>query len=136
MLNDRTIVINNSFIFILVVWKIVIPEYVMDICTMMINSIINKKILFSDKWANIFSLCVLALNALNVAKKINRQKNDVIKWLLSTNKLFIIGSFRKIMHSTKEYNPEDSISLIIYLFKMFSSFFFGCSFMYSIRGTS
>jgi len=82
MLNDRTIVINNSFIFILVVWKIVIPEYVMDICTMMINSIINKKILFSDKWANMFSLCVLALNALNVAKKINRQKNDVIKWLL------------------------------------------------------
>ena len=48
----------------------------------------------------------------------------------------IIGSFRKIMHSTKEYNPEDSISLIIYLFKMFSSFFFGGSFMYSIRGTS
>jgi len=96
---------------------------------------ISINTLFSFRWASIFNLCVLALKELNTAIKINKEKNAVIRWSLDTI-YFINGNFKNSNDIIKVYIEVAIISLNIYLLIIFSSFFLGGSFIYSILGTS
>ena len=133
--DDNNNIKINSFIYNDFVWNNVIPEYIILICTIMINIIIMINTLLSFKCARIFRRWVLALNELNTAIKINNVKKAVIICSLVII-FFIMGSFRNNKEIINVYIDDDIISLNIYLFMIFSSFFFGGSFIYSILGTS
>ena len=101
--------------------------------------LIKIKTLFFVKFDNKFNLCVLALNELKIATKINSPKNAVNKcsllillWYISLN----IGNFKNKIQSKEEYAPVKNISWTIYLFIIDSPRFLVFSFIYSIKGGS
>ena len=91
-------IISNSNKVSPVVLNILPPKYISIICTIEIKDITIINPLFFIKFENKFILVVLALKALNIAKKINNPKNAVIKYLLlqsTLNNSFIKLLFKK-----------------------------------------
>ena len=99
----------------------------------------NMNTLFFNILESTLILCVLQLNALNIAIKINNPKKAVNIYLSEISYLYkhlINSDFKNHIHIIVEYSPLKNISFAIYLFIIFSFLFLGISSIYSSNAGS